>query len=1307
MSSTTYSVNGEVLAIASSTTVSLTGSSNTLNAGNNDTIGAFGNSNIFNMGSGAVLNIIGSSDTFNVSGGVLSIWENMSNLLMGSSNNVTTGVDDTLNVGGNYNVLNMGSGSSVGLVGSGNIAYMSGGVLNLWTNVSDSLSGTNNVVNGNTGDVIALVSGTNNNVTMSGGSVSMTAGGYVILTGSNDSVTATGTAANVAASGSSDHLNLANGSFVGLNGTSEVITLSSGSVVFSSNNSGTIIGSSDGISTAGTNVAVQIIGSSDNVSLGSGSSVTIASGTNNNVTMSGGSVSMTAGGYVILTGSNDSVTATGTAANVAASGSSDTLNLANGSFVGLNGTSEVITLSSGSVVFSSNNSGTIIGSSDGISTAGTNVAVQIIGSSDNVSLGSGSSVTITGTSEAVTMSSGSVSLSANSSVNLTGSSDNINAAAGSTMTLSAGDGNEVITMNNGSIFVGSLDTMIEVIGTGNTVSGPGALNLSAGITATVTSTYGYIGATNDVIIAANLSGAAVNGSGNTLDLTGTSEIVGAFGANDTVNVFGSNDWLTLANATDVNIASGSTDVISLSSGIVSLASAIVNADLCGSNDQVVGGTDEVVNVWGGSNDTLNLGGGSSVDLVSGSDFVVNMSSSELNVVDSIAGVIVSGSGDTIFGGTGDVITITGNNDIVNMNEGGTVVLSAGDTGDTINMIGGSVVVGTGVSDDTIIGTEDLFGGAGASLVGSITLALTLTGYEGATIVVPGNVPPVVYDNGGVPLLISYFEANPNLGDTQIQGAESDPNYQNELDAYLSNTTVWGPSSTLPSNILAMLEGYSSLDIAVDDAVTGVDVASDLSEAVYIEQQLAWAESTYPIPTDYIQGALTNLMSALISTVSSTQNLVSEAVQYLEDGRAGASQGSQAPMLDDTAASMLLDLAGTSGVTSTTSLGETVYTPDRSAHWDLTVLGDGSVTFDPKSAPFWQSVAYDINAYVTPVVDVIAMIPGPQQVYFKAAAVVLELVQAGEDFASGNDLNGIFSVLGAIGGALTQAQSIESQELAQFGAELSTIVSVAQAVNGEIAGVEQNQLLTALSSALGGVTSVTQSDPSLADLNVAAAVGAGLAGAADAISGGDYLEALAALTSAAADPTVENTLMPVVSEMDRGFSTTELIEHQSGSAGQLSGLNGAGYTPQSGDAVLLARVMFAEDAQAYSSDPSSLVDLGWAIVNRVGLAGFESTLSGVVYQPGQFDSATYDGGNALWNAAANPSTLSGANLQAYNTALGYANQIISGQLSDPTDGATYFYSGATPPPSMADWISSGAFSVKASTSTMTFLYQNYK
>ena len=125
-----------------------------------------------------------------------------------------------------------------------------------------------------------------------------------------------------------------------------------------------------------------------------------------------------------------------------------------------------------------------------------------------------------------------------------------------------------------------------------------------------------------------------------------------------------------------------------------------------------------------------------------------------------------------------------------------------------------------------------------------------------------------------------------------------------------------------------------------------------------------------------------------------------------------------------------------------------------------------------------------------------------------------------------------------------------------------------------------------------------------------------------------------------------------------------------SADRIRNLNGHGYEPKPGDAVLLARLMFAET----SNSQDDYAAIGWAIINRVGQKGLGYTLKDVIYKKGEYKGV----GNRQWQKAGLPSSLEPDDAASYAKAPKIAADILGNRVSDPTGGAIFFFVGKPDP-----------------------------
>jgi muramidase (phage lysozyme) len=701
---------------------------------------------------------------------------------------------------------------------------------------------------------------------------------------------------------------------------------------------------------------------------------------------------------------------------------------------------------------------------------------------------------------------------------ITGSNETLNEGADASINLNGSD--DTVDMANGG-YVGLL------AGSGNTV------NMSSGSV--------------DTLNMSTVSSVILNGSNDT---------VGA-GTNVQINVNGSNDALFMANGDYVGLLAGNGDVVILGSGMLATLNNVTNILLDGSNNTIGAGSGNQISV-NGSNNALFMANGDTVGLLAGNDDIVSLNSGMVDTLNDVTNITLNGSNDLIGIGSdvsiiingsddsvadgyaGASITVVGSGDVINAAEGDAVTLVAGDSGDTVNMIGGTIVLGANLNNITINGTGDQLLGPDASVAGPVTLATTIitgfnlfTGYT--TEPVPAYTPPVIYDPGDIPVLVNYFEANPNLSQDDIQAAESDSNYDTNLATYLNTADI----AAMPANVLAMLDGYSSLYLAL----LGVP-ASALQEEDEIDQDFAWGSARASVPSDSMLTMLQNLLPALLDTNAATKQDVSDALECLTNAEVNPTQSNIIVM--DTAAKLLFEMAEQPDNAKTAPLAEPNYVslPGLTGPYLIAVqpadpFGDGGtnelIYIKNEDGGFWGEFWNDLDSYVAPVVDALAIIPEPLEPVFAVAAVALDAVQAGQDFASGEDLQGVFNVVAAVGGALDAIGSAAQQAEESAGAEvtdatsnaevalgsyLSDGVSVAEGIDGIVNGAQTGNALGILTSALGGASGLAGlgGDSSLQQY---ADVGAALASSAQSLGTGNIVAGLSSLVEAAQTSGVTN------------------------------------------------------------------------------------------------------------------------------------------------------------------------------------------
>ncbi|RMH43337.1 MAG: hypothetical protein D6694_07130, partial [Gammaproteobacteria bacterium] len=133
-------------------------------------------------------------------------------------------------------------------------------------------------------------------------------------------------------------------------------------------------------------------------------------------------------------------------------------------------------------------------------------------------------------------------------------------------------------------------------------------------------------------------------------------------------------------------------------------------------------------------------------------------------------------------------------------------------------------------------------------------------------------------------------------------------------------------------------------------------------------------------------------------------------------------------------------------------------------------------------------------------------------------------------------------------------------------------------------------------------------------------------------------------------------------------------------------------------LLLARTIFAEAAQDFDV-PGAFEGIGFVIINRLESRLFPNSIHAVINMENAFEAVTgrfvnpetgeMHVGNDLFRMSANPASLTGRNRLAFMRAVSVADAILSGSISDPTGGATFFFPIGRPIPSFfRDRLASG-------------------
>ncbi len=1160
-----------------------------------DTVGIAGSNNTVQLSSnGAVDLTSGGGNTVSLSNGTVNISAGaVYDSVIGSADSVNVlASSDTVGIAGSNNTVQLSSNGAVDLTSGGcNTVSLGNGTVNISAaavyesvigsadsiNVlagSDTIgiAGSNNTVGFISNGTADLTTGGGNTVSLSNGGVNISAGAvYESVIGSADTINVLAGSDTVGIAGSNNTINFNsnNGAADITSGVGNIVSLSNGAVNLSSNSGGNLYGSND-VVVGSTGDGVNATGNNNNISIGSGGFVGVASSTGDSVTMNGSTLAVGSNvSGLVLNGSNDVV--------VGLSGSGPIP--ANESLT-VNGSNEVVNVTTGDTVFlSAGDAGNTINSTANSSDDSTinpvaGISFNVNGGNNFINASNITNDTINvGTSTSVVISGGgdTFNVAANSSLDLWGNNNSVIEASGNAAFSSGNDNNFNIGGGSWLALGGSA---------GDTVAMSGdSLLLESNVTGLV------LNGSNDDVIGASWTGPiaandslTVNGNNNVVNVTTGDNVIFAAGdTGDAIALAGVTIGINSAVQTDISLTSASylslipsnyaailasyganylTNYMSVTSagatvvgtGLTLSAGAGVTLTVTGANDVVTAAAGDVV-ALNGTYDTLSMTNGGTVS-VRGTEDVVDQSNGILNLGASSSAVL-NGSNDVVNVGAYSAIALNGSNTTINAKEGDIIILNAGDSGDVINMFGGTVVVNSkAVSNITINGTGNTITGPGSTtFLNTISIPLQYQEPGGPTSIVSTTTSyvGVTYSAASVSELITYFEANPNLSQSQIAADESDPGYQASLENYFNSAQIYNNNSfnsglpndnvsnSLTPNLLAMLDGYSEFDVAF----SGIN-PSIFSEEAYIEQQFESVTSAYPtmFPTSGLESLLPAILPDLNSLVTSgntiVQNDVTIALNLLAAGNAATPQGNQGPLLDDSLAALYLEAAMNP---TTTSFVDEV-DPNRSGgHWDIILYqpspGTFSVVETYKAQPLITTVLEDFNTYVAPVVDLLAvislnpeLIPLIEAVGVGATAVevigiaadVVSTVQIGEDFATGNYLAGALAVLGQVGGALQAiggsidgvdgGMSIETE----IGDALTVGVQVAQ---GMYSIATSTTPLGAIIGALN-TAGVLAGAATLSTAQEFAEVGSGLASVIQAGETGNYIGALTSLVQTVND-----------------------------------------------------------------------------------------------------------------------------------------------------------------------------------------------
>ncbi len=501
-----FAMSGVNVALANSTSVTLTGSNDSVGLGNNDTItfttGA--NSDFAFCGNNNVVTFNGTNDSF---------------VAYGNSNTINltgtgdTAVDASPSTGGNSFSLT-GNSEGASLAENGDTGTLSGNndtatlyaggesltVAGTGDTVTDSGTGSNTI--SITGSHTTAYIANSNDVTTVGGTENT-----AYLFDNNTTLTLNGTYNTGVAYGSNDTINVNGvgdtGNDYGTSGDQVIVEGSGDNAIISKNgDSSTIAGSHNSAEIVATNDAISVSGNDNNV--------------NDYVTTGGNSFSVTGSGNSVGTYNNDTITFSSPASsNFAAFGSGCTINdggtgdssvaYGNGNTVHLTGTGDSATDASPST---GSNSFILSGSSDTASLAESGDTATVTGSGNTVGANTGDTIILTSaaSSNYDWMMSGETVSDAGTSDHtvLYASGDTVTVTGSGDLVTDAGTGGNTITLNGSSNTASINNTAgdtLTVGGSSNTITVNNAMTAAG--TATINGTNDvlkFAAATSDAIV---------------------------------------------------------------------------------------------------------------------------------------------------------------------------------------------------------------------------------------------------------------------------------------------------------------------------------------------------------------------------------------------------------------------------------------------------------------------------------------------------------------------------------------------------------------------------------------------------------------------------------------------------------------------------------------------------------------------------------------------------------------------------------------------------------------------------------------
>ncbi len=389
----------------------------------------------------------------------------------------------------------------------------------------------------------------------------------------------------------------------------------------------------------------------NNSTVFAGGNRVVLGGQNDTVYMNNGTLEVSPGSKFLLIGDGDTITANGSAMTLLAPSDrsvirGNTITMTNGLLTvdagetfSLTGTGDTINAANADTIFLAS-----VGATNTLKTQNTGVTIV-----------DGSTLNITGGGNGVAMSNGALNIGDNSSLGLTGNNDVVHLGRNVTLNYNG----------NGSwIYVDNTKTNTNIQVTNSSV------HLNDNVVASITGNNDgiYLGSNNTL----NYSG---NGSSIYLQNTNTTTTVKATNSsvylndNDMTSIAGDNDGIYLGSNNTLNYAGNGSNIYLRNTNTTTTVKATNSSIHLNDNDvaSITGNNDAI---YLGSNNTLSYIGNGSWVHVNNANTTTTMkvTNSSIYLGDNDT-ALITGINDAVYGGVGDTITMHGNGNSFNMNNG--------------------------------------------------------------------------------------------------------------------------------------------------------------------------------------------------------------------------------------------------------------------------------------------------------------------------------------------------------------------------------------------------------------------------------------------------------------------------------------------------------------------------------------------------------------------------------------------------------------------------------------------------------------